>query len=72
MSYFEFLHQVMLKNKILPLGQEYWMGLEKIYQMTNARTFSLRVMMQTFEGITKTAFYSNFKLTENVRPESYF
>ena len=49
------------------LGQEYWMGLEKMYQMTNARAYSLRVMMQNFDGTTKTAFYSNFRLTENVR-----
>jgi hypothetical protein len=43
------------------------MGLEKIYQMTNTRAYSLRVMMQDFNGNTKTAYYSNFKLTENVR-----
>ena len=43
------------------------MGLEKMYEMTNARAYSLRVMMQNFDGTTKTAFYSNFRLTENVR-----
>ncbi len=51
---------------ILIIGKEYWMGLENIYQMTNARSYSLRVMIQDFDGTTRTATYKSFKLTENV------
>jgi hypothetical protein len=42
------------------------MGLENIYKMTNARSYSLRIVMQDFDGNTRSATYSKFKLLENV------
>jgi len=43
------------------------MGLEKIYQLTNFRSYTLRVTLKDFEKPEKvTAKYENFRLTENV------
>jgi len=43
-----------------------WMGLEAIYQLSNQKNYTLRVTISDYGGITLTAFYSNFSLTENV------
>ncbi len=49
------------------LGEEYWMGLENIYQITNNKAYSLRITMKSFESpVKKIATYKIFKLTENV------
>ncbi len=42
------------------------MGLESIYKLTQARNYTLRFTMTTFEGVTKTQSYTNFKLLDNV------
>lgn len=41
---------------------EYWLGLEKIYQMTRVGRWILRVDMRSFNGDTAYAEYSDFKV----------
>ena len=48
------------------LEEEFWLGLENIYELTQVKNYTLRVTMETFEGIIKTAFYTDFKLLDNV------
>jgi hypothetical protein len=53
---------------IIMAGEEYWMGLENIFRITNERDYTLRITMKNFQSSKKlTATYKNFKLTENVR-----
>ena len=48
-------------------GEEYWMGLENIYQITNSKPYTLRITMKSFGSTEKKiAIYKTFKLTENV------
>jgi hypothetical protein len=42
------------------------MGLYNIFQMTNSVDYTLRIMMQGFDGITKVANYKTFKLQDTV------
>jgi hypothetical protein len=43
------------------------MGLENIYQISNSKAYSLRIIMKSFESTDKKiAAYKFFKLTENV------
>ena len=42
------------------------MGLDNIFQLTQHKDYSLRITMETFEGVRKRATYKNFKITENV------
>ncbi|KAJ8315159.1 hypothetical protein KUTeg_007309 [Tegillarca granosa] len=41
---------------------EFWLGLDKIYELTSSATYSLRIEMEDFDGVWKYALYSNFKL----------
>ena len=43
------------------------MGLDNIYELTQVKNYTLRVTMETFDGIIKTAFYTDFNLLDNVR-----
>ena len=43
-----------------------WMGLDAIYLLSNQKNYMLRVTITDFNGVTKTAVYKNFRLTENV------
>ncbi len=48
-------------------GEEYWMGLENIYKITNKRDYTLRIKMKNFQDPKiLTATYEEFRLTENV------
>jgi len=43
------------------------MGLENIYQITNSKAYSLRIIIKSFGSTDKKiAVYKFFKLTENV------
>ena len=53
--------------KFISLGDEFWLGLDNIYELTQVKNYTLRVTMETFDGIIKTAFYTDFKLLDNVR-----
>ena len=47
-------------------GDEFWLGLDNIYELTQVKNYTLRVTMETFDGIIKTAFYTDFKILDNV------
>ena len=49
------------------LGKEHWVGLRTIYWLTQQKNYKLRVSMKAFNEERKTATYSTFKLTENVK-----
>lgn len=42
------------------------MGLEQIYQMTNNKSYSLKLTMETADGDKGEVRYTDFKLTDNV------
>ncbi len=57
----------LLKHVFYVAGEEYWMGLENIYQITNSKSYTLRITMKSFGAPEKKiAMYKAFKLTENV------
>ncbi|XP_017260469.1 microfibril-associated glycoprotein 4-like [Kryptolebias marmoratus] len=43
-------------------GGEYWLGLENIHQLTSQQNYELLVNVEDFEGNTKFALYSSFKV----------
>lgn len=43
------------------------MGLEKIYQMTSQKSYSLKIYMESPDGDKGEVRFSNFNLTEDVR-----
>ena len=48
------------------LGQEFWLGLDNMYQLTQSQDCMLRIKMESFDGVQKYAMYDHFKITENV------
>ena len=44
-----------------------WIGLQSMYLLTNDRNYTLRVKIYNFDGSNKTAYYTNFRIVENVR-----
>ena len=48
-------------------GKEYWIGLRMMYWLTQQKSYKLRIKMRDFNGEMKTANYSTFQITENVR-----
>ena len=42
------------------------MGLDNLFDLTQKKSYKLRINMETFAGARKTARYATFKLTENV------
>ncbi len=61
------------EKKFDVLGNEFWMGLENIYQITNNKNCTLRIILKSFESPNKQfATYKNFKLTENVIKKTLF
>jgi len=50
----------------LRLGEEFWLGLDNIYSLTQSKNYTLRITMETFEGVNKTQYYTNFKLLDDV------
>ena len=47
-------------------GEEFWLGLENIYNMTNQKHYSLKIDAEDQDGNVGQATWSNFRLTENV------
>lgn len=45
------------------LAGEFWMGLEKIYELTSTKLHELLIVMELFNGVTKTARYSAFGIS---------
>ncbi|XP_028411161.1 techylectin-5B-like [Dendronephthya gigantea] len=45
------------------LSGEYWLGLDKIYMMTNTSQNELRIDMEDFSGDTRYAHYDSFKVS---------
>jgi hypothetical protein len=44
------------------LGGEFWLGLEKIHELTSNKLHELRIEMQNFEGVKTVAKYSLFHI----------
>jgi len=51
---------------IIVLGEEFWLGLDNIYGLTQSKSYTLRFKFETFDGIIKTQYYTNFKLLDTV------
>lgn len=45
------------------IAGEFWMGLEKIYELTSSRLHELMIVMESFDGTKKTAKYSAFGIS---------
>jgi Fibrinogen beta and gamma chains, C-terminal globular domain len=45
------------------IAGEFWMGLEKIYELTSSRVYELMIVMESFEGEKKFAKYSAFGIS---------
>jgi hypothetical protein len=50
------------------LGNEQWIGLEKIYNLTNRPTtpMKLHIRMEDFSGTVKDAYYDTFRVENEV------
>ena len=51
---------------VFATGDEFWLGLDNIYELTQMKNYTLRITMERFDGVIRTAFYTNFKLLDNV------
>jgi len=47
------------------LEKNFWLGLEKVHQLTASGVFDLRIVMQSFNGTEKFAQYRNFKISNS-------
>ena len=52
---------------LLP-GEEHWLGLKNIYQLTNRQnvTTQLKIILESFSGETATVTYDDFSLKDQV------
>ena len=50
------------KNGFGNLNGEFWLGLDKIYRVTNSDTFKLRVDLEDWQGVTRFAKYASFAI----------
>lgn len=46
------------------IAGEFWMGLEKIYELTSNRLHELMIEMESFDGVHKYARYSTFGISD--------
>lgn len=46
------------------IAGEFWLGLEKIYELTSSRLHELTIVMKDFNGVEKTAKYSAFGISD--------
>ncbi|KAJ8315186.1 hypothetical protein KUTeg_007336, partial [Tegillarca granosa] len=44
------------------ISYEFWLGLDKIYELTSSANYSLRFDLEDHDGVWKYAIYSNFRL----------
>ena len=51
------------KNGFGDLNGEFWLGLDKIYRLTNSDTFKLRVDLEEWPGETRFAEYTPFAIS---------
>ena len=51
------------KNGFGNLNGEFWLGLDKIYRLTNSERYQLRVDLEDIEGKTAYAEYDMFAIT---------
>ena len=52
------------KNGFGNLNAEFWLGLDKIYRLTNSDTFKLRVDLKDWQGSTRYAEYASFAILD--------
>lgn len=45
------------------IAGDFWMGLEKIYELTSTKVHELTIVMEDFEGVKKFATYSAFGIS---------
>jgi ficolin len=48
-------------------GQEQWLGLNNIFDMTDKKSYQLRITMEDFNRTKKVGFYDTFNLMDRVR-----
>ena len=53
-------------NEIIILGEEHWLGLKNIHQLTNQNPMAFKVELEKFDGTTADAYYSDFKIADQV------
>ena len=46
------------------IAGEFWMGLDKIHELTSSRLYKLLIVMEAFDGTTKSATYSAFGISD--------
>ena len=46
------------------MSGEFWLGLEKLHQLTSEGNFSLRITMKDFDDETYVAIYNQFQVIE--------
>lgn len=44
------------------IGGEFWIGLEKLYELTSSRIHEILIEMEDFEGVTRKAKYTHFAI----------
>lgn len=50
------------KNGFGNIAGEFWMGLDKIHELTSSKLHELKIVMEDFEGVTRFARYSAFAI----------
>ena len=57
---------------IIFIGKEQWLGLDNIYAITNqkGKDMQLRIHMENFHRVERTAFYDHFYLKDRVSERS--
>lgn len=46
------------------IAGEFWLGLDKIHELTSSRLYELMIVMESFDGTKKTAKYSAFAIAD--------
>ena len=47
-------------------GEEYWLGLEEVYDLTHLGGYMLRIRMTDVNGEKAEVYYMDFAITDNV------
>ncbi len=59
-------------KKLFLQGQEQWLGLNNIYDLTDKKRYQLRIKMTNFHRVEKTVFYDDFHLEDRVSKRKLF